>query len=70
MDVSALQQPLQNTDDDPPTTRTSGLRDPAAAILSVYITRVQMFGDEKVENWKGGAEGILVFVRFCSGQPQ
>ena len=41
--------------------------DPSGAIFSMYITRVQKFEDEKnVENWKGGADGILVFVRFCS----
>ena len=41
--------------------------DPSGTILSMYLTRVQKFEDEKnVENWKGGADGILVFVRFCS----
>ena len=39
--------------------------DPSGAILSMYLTRVQKFEDEKnVENWKGGADGILVFVCF------
>ncbi|KAI9457311.1 hypothetical protein BJY52DRAFT_1120487, partial [Lactarius psammicola] len=33
----------------------------------MYITRVQKFEDEKnVENWKGGAEGILVFTGLFS----
>ena len=41
--------------------------DPSRTILSMYLTRVQKFEDEKnVENWKGGADGILVFVRFYS----
>src|SRR6266702_1818215 len=66
MDPSTLQQPLQNTDDDVPAPKTTGVRDPAATILSMYMTRVQKFEDENVENWKGGAEGILVFVRFSS----
>src|SRR6266702_7831430 len=70
MDLSPFQQPLQNTDDDATTPRTTEYREPSAAILSMYITRVQKFEDEKnVENWKGGAEGILVFVRFFSSQP-
>ena len=29
----------------------------------MYITRAQKFDEENAENWKGGAEGILVFVR-------
>ncbi|KAI9442054.1 hypothetical protein BJY52DRAFT_1177936, partial [Lactarius psammicola] len=32
----------------------------------MYITRVQTFEDEKVENWKGGAAGILVFTGLFS----
>ena len=30
----------------------------------MYISRAQKFDDENAENWKGGAEGILVFVRW------
>ena len=30
----------------------------------MYITRAQKFDEENAENWKGGAEGILVFVRW------
>ena len=29
----------------------------------MYITRAQKFDEENAENWRGGAEGILVFVR-------
>ena len=29
----------------------------------MYISRSQKFDEENAENWKGGAEGILVFVR-------
>jgi len=68
MDLSDVQQPpVQITDDDSPSPRTNGYRyrDPAAAILSMYLPRVQKLEDENVENWKGNAEGILVFVRFC-----
>ena len=40
--------------------------DPSGAIFSMYLARVRKFEDEKnVENWKGGADGILVFVRSC-----
>ena len=37
--------------------------DSSGAIFSMYITRAQKFDEENAENWKGGAEGILVFVR-------
>lgn len=37
--------------------------DSSGAIFSLYISRAQKFDEENVENWKGGAEGILVFVR-------
>ena len=33
-------------------------------IFSMFMSRVTKFEDDKnVENWKGGADGILVFVR-------
>lgn len=32
----------------------------------MYINRAQKFDEENAENWKGGAEGILVFVRWLS----
>ena len=38
--------------------------DPSGAIFSMYITRALKFDRENVENWKGGADGILIFVRF------
>ena len=37
--------------------------DSSGAIFSMYISRAQKFDEENAENWKGGAEGILVFVR-------
>ena len=40
--------------------------DSSGAIFSLYITRAKKFDEENVENWKGGAEGILVFVCFES----
>jgi hypothetical protein len=30
----------------------------------MYISRAQKFDEENAENWKGGADGILVFVRW------
>ncbi|KAF8492557.1 hypothetical protein F5888DRAFT_1575113, partial [Russula emetica] len=30
--------------------------------FSMYISRAQKFDEENAENWKGGAEGILVFT--------
>ncbi|KAN0130552.1 hypothetical protein V8E53_011638 [Lactarius tabidus] len=54
-----------NLDDAAPKETTSS--DPSGAIFSMYITRVQKFEDEKnVENWKGGADGILVFTGLFS----
>ena len=38
--------------------------DPSGPIFSMYITRALKFDTENVENWKGGADGILIFVRF------
>ncbi|KAH9173696.1 hypothetical protein EDB89DRAFT_1849680, partial [Lactarius sanguifluus] len=40
--------------------------DPSGAIFSMYITRALKFDDENVENWKGGADSILVFTGVFS----
>ncbi|KAF8257174.1 hypothetical protein EI94DRAFT_65946 [Lactarius quietus] len=40
--------------------------DPSGAIFSLYITRALKFDRENVENWKGGADGILVFTGLFS----
>ncbi|KAH8983787.1 hypothetical protein EDB86DRAFT_2811198, partial [Lactarius hatsudake] len=40
--------------------------DSSGAIFSMYITRAQEFDDENVENWKGGADSILVFTGIFS----
>ena len=42
----------------------STYRDSSGPIFSLYIRLSQKFDKETTENWKGGAEGILVFV--CS----
>jgi hypothetical protein len=41
----------------------SAYSDSSGAIFSMYISRAHKFDEENAENWKGGAEGILFFVR-------
>ena len=56
--------PAQNAGDNAAAPKRTTHSDPADPILSMFMSRVQKREDEKnVENWKGGAEGILVFVR-------
>ena len=38
--------------------------DSSGAIFSMYISREKKFDEGNTENWKGSAEGILVFVRW------
>ncbi|KAH8983792.1 hypothetical protein EDB86DRAFT_3050036, partial [Lactarius hatsudake] len=40
--------------------------DSSGAIFSMYIDHAQKFDDENVENWKGGAESILLFTGIFS----
>ncbi len=53
-------------DDQPPPQHAGGSQttysDSSGPIFSMYNTRVQKFDEENVENWKGSAESILVFV--------
>lgn len=56
----------RNADDGASAPETTGFHDPAAAIISMYLTRVKKFDDENVENWKGGAKDTIVFVCFYS----
>ena len=37
--------------------------DSSGAIFNMYTTRAQEFDKENVQNWKEGADTILVFVR-------
>ncbi|KAH9059652.1 hypothetical protein EDB87DRAFT_1831967 [Lactarius vividus] len=61
MDLSPFRQAIPNYT---PVPRVTG---PSAAILSMYITRVQKFEDKKnVENWDKGAESILIFTGLFS----
>ena len=59
-----FEPPSQNAGDDTTAPKETTYSDPSGAIFSMYITRALKFDDENVENWKGGADGILVFVCF------
>ena len=37
--------------------------DPSGTIFNMYTTRAQELDKENVQNWKEGADTILVFVR-------
>ena len=66
--VTPQQAPSQNAGRDTDAQNETTHSDPSGVIFSMYMSRVQKFEDEKnVENWKGGADGILVFVR-CQHQ--
>ena len=60
------QPPLENARDG--TTGTvpneTTYSDPSGPIFNMYNTRAQKLDHENVENWKEGADSILVFVRF------
>ncbi|KAH9007413.1 hypothetical protein EDB83DRAFT_2302232, partial [Lactarius deliciosus] len=45
---------------------TTTYSDPSGAIFSLYLARASKFDDENVENWKGGADDILVFTGLFS----
>ncbi|KAI9442052.1 hypothetical protein BJY52DRAFT_463577 [Lactarius psammicola] len=65
--VTPQRPPSQNAGDDATTLKEIPYNDPSEALLSMYIARVHKFQDEKnVENWKGGADGILVFTGLFS----
>ena len=60
------QAPSPSAGDDGTDPKETTYSDPSGAIFSMYISRALKFDHENVENWKGGADGILVFVRFPS----
>ncbi|KAF8261488.1 hypothetical protein EI94DRAFT_1606617, partial [Lactarius quietus] len=49
-----------------PATERPTYSDSSGAIFSMYTTRAQKFDEEDVENWKGGADSILVFTGLFS----
>ncbi|KAH8991224.1 hypothetical protein EDB92DRAFT_1798399, partial [Lactarius akahatsu] len=66
--ITPQQPPPQpeNAGDDTTTPKKTTYSDPSGAIFSLYITRALKFDDENVENWKGGADSILVFTGLFS----
>ncbi|KAH9054988.1 hypothetical protein EDB87DRAFT_1814176, partial [Lactarius vividus] len=52
--------------DGTPAPKEATYSDPSGAIFSMYISRALKFDDENVENWKGGADSILVFTGVFS----
>ncbi|KAF8257179.1 hypothetical protein EI94DRAFT_1633304 [Lactarius quietus] len=70
---SSLYNPPDSEDDPLAGDNTTGTTpneatysDPSGAIFSMYITRALKLDREIVENWKGGADGILVFTGLFS----
>ncbi|KAH9037354.1 hypothetical protein EDB84DRAFT_1437485 [Lactarius hengduanensis] len=59
-------RPQPENADDTTTPKKTTYSDPSGAIFSMYITRALKFDDENVENWKGGADSILVFTGLFS----
>ncbi|KAH9173713.1 hypothetical protein EDB89DRAFT_684384 [Lactarius sanguifluus] len=60
------QDPSREAGDDTTAPKKTTYSDPSGAIFSMYITRALKFDDENVENWKGGADSILVFTGLFS----
>ncbi|KAI9449808.1 hypothetical protein BJY52DRAFT_223148 [Lactarius psammicola] len=63
-----VEPPSQDAGDDTTTPKDgkTTYSDPSGAIFSMYITRALKFDDENVENWKGGADSILIFTGIFS----
>ncbi|KAI9434955.1 hypothetical protein H4582DRAFT_726870 [Lactarius indigo] len=67
MSASAQKQtPSQNACCCTTTPKGTTYSDSSGVIFSMYIDRAQKFDDEIVENWKGGADSILVFTGIFS----
>src|SRR6266702_2922077 len=65
--MATRQQPTsQSAGNVPPAPEKPTYSDSSGAIFSMYIDRAQTFDKENVDNWDGQANGILLFVRFCS----
>ena len=62
--VPRQESSYQNPGFSPAVPEKATYSDSSGAIFSMYISRAQKFDEENAENWKGGAEGILVFVRW------
>ncbi|KAH9055001.1 hypothetical protein EDB87DRAFT_1834477 [Lactarius vividus] len=64
--IAPQQPPSQNVCHCMAAPKETTYSDSSGTIFSMYITRALDFDDENVENWKGGAEGILVFTGIFS----
>ncbi|KAH9054997.1 hypothetical protein EDB87DRAFT_1567780, partial [Lactarius vividus] len=64
--ISPQQPPSQNVCGCTTAPKETTYSDSSGAIFSMYITRALEFDDENVENWKGGADTILVFTGIFS----
>ncbi|KAH9173702.1 hypothetical protein EDB89DRAFT_1849698, partial [Lactarius sanguifluus] len=62
--IATQQHPSQNAGDNTTAPKEATYSDSSGTIFSMYMTRALEFDDENVENWKGGADSILLFVRF------
>ncbi len=63
--VAQQENPSQNVKwDDDVTPKNATYNDSSEAIFSIYLTQAQKLDEDNVENWKGVADRILIFVRF------
>ncbi len=63
--IAQQESPSQNVKwDDAVTPEKATYNDSSGAIFSIYITQAQKLDEDNVENWKGVADRILIFVRF------
>jgi hypothetical protein len=57
-----VSQESSNPGISPATLEKPTYSDSSGAIFSMYMRQAPKFDEEILENWKGGAEGILGFV--------
>ncbi|KAH8991223.1 hypothetical protein EDB92DRAFT_684761 [Lactarius akahatsu] len=64
--IATQQHPSQNAGDGTTAPKEITYSDSSGTIFSMYINRALEFDDENVENWKGGADSILLFTGLFS----
>ncbi|KAH8977815.1 hypothetical protein EDB86DRAFT_3109106 [Lactarius hatsudake] len=64
--IATQQHPSQNAGDSTTAPKEITYSDSSGTIFSMYINRALEFDDENVENWKGGADSILLFTGLFS----
>jgi hypothetical protein len=62
--MSPSQQPPSDDNDTGAAPNETTYSDPSGRIFNLYTTCAEKMDHENVENWKDGANSILVFVRF------